>query len=306
MSGEAWDAVVVGGGPAGLSAALWLARYRRRTLVLDDARPRNEAAWAVHGYPGLPDPTPVQLRQRIAEQATTAGAVLERCRVDRVSGSKGEFVVEVGPADRLAAHRVVLAYGRRDRVPSLPGLNDFYGTTVFHCPDCDGPGMAGCELAVLGHDRAAAGLALYLLTWAEGTTLVTNGLEPELDADAVRTLEAEGVAIRSEPVEALEGGAGQLARVTFDGAPPLEVQGLFFHWGTAPSSTLAQRAGCACDEIGDIQVDRRTMETSVPGIHAAGDIVGHPHLAITAAAQGVRAALAAHRSLLPASWQLEG
>lgn len=304
MTGATWDAIIVGAGPAGLSASLWLARYRRRTLVLDDSRPRNEAAWAVHGYPGLPDPTPDQLRRLLQDQATTAGAVLERCRVEQVEGSKGEFVVETAPGDRPEARRVILAYGRRDRLPTLPGLSDFYGTSVFHCPDCDGPSMAGCDVAVLGHDRAAATLALYLLTWAERTTLVTNGLVPDLDAEALRTLGSEGVAIRTEAVDALVGGAGQLGRITFEAGTPLEVQGLFFHWGTAPSSTLAQRTGCECDAGGDIDVDRRTMETSIAGIHAAGDIVGHPHLAITAAAEGVRAALAVHRSLLPPAWQL--
>ena len=301
---DRWDAIVVGGGPAGLSAALWLARYRRRTLVLDDDRPRNEAAWAVHGFPGVPDPTPEELRSSFRDQAETAGAVIRKCRVEEVSGSKGDFSVAAGPGDRPKARRVVLAYGRRDRVPTLPGLRDYYGTSVFHCPDCDGPSIAGCDVAVLGHDRPAAALALYLLTWASRATLVTNGMDPDLTPEALTALEDEGVAIRAEAVEGLSGEAAQLRAVRLAGSPSLEVQALFFHWGTDPSSTLAQRGGCVCDAGGDIEVDRRTMETSVPGIHAAGDIVGHPHLAITAAAQGVRAALAIHRSLLPDRWQL--
>lgn len=304
MTGDVWDAIVVGGGPAGLSAALWLARYRRRTLVLDDARPRNQAAWAVHGFPGIPDPSPDEIRARMQSQAETAGAVLEHCRVEQVRGSKGDFHVETGTTQPLRSRRIVLAYGRRDRLPDLPGLADFYGTSAFHCPDCDGPSVANCDVAVLGHDRAAAGLALYLLTWAARVTLLPHGLDTDLPAEARRTLEREGVAIRPERVEALEGHAGQIASIRLEGAPPLPVNALFFHWGTSPSSTLGQRSGCACDRGGDIEVDRRTMETSVPGIHAAGDIVGHPHLAITASAEGVRAALAVHRSLLPDAWEL--
>lgn len=304
MTDKIWDAVIVGGGPAGLSAALWLARYRRRTLVVDDGRPRNEAAWAVHGYPGLPDPTPDELRSRLEEQATAAGAVLDHCRVERVTGSKDDFALEAGAARQPRARRIILAYGRRDRVPTLPGLRDFYGTSVFHCPDCDGPSVAGCDVSVLGHDRPAASLALFLLTWARRTTLVTNGREAELEPETRRVLDHEGVSIRTESVEALQGDAGRLSGLALHGGAVLATQALFFHWGTAPASTLAQRSGCECDEGGDIEVDPRTMATSVPGIHAAGDIVGHPHLAITAAAQGVQAALAVHRSLLPPAWEL--
>lgn len=299
-----WDAVIVGGGPAGLSAALWLARYRRRTLVVDDGRPRNEAAWAVHGFPGLADPTPDELRSRLEEQAKAAGAVLDRCRVERVTGSKDDFALEAGEAQQPRARRIILAYGRRDRLPTLPGLRDFYGTSVFHCPDCDGPSVSGCDVTVLGHDTPAASLALYLLTWARRTTLITNGRDAELAPEARRVLEAEGVSIRTEEVAALEGKAGRLSGLRLEGGGVLPTDALFFHWGTAPASTLAQRSGCDCDQGGDIEVDRRTMATSVPGIHAAGDIVGHPHLAITAAAQGVRAALAVHRSLLPPQWEL--
>lgn len=304
MSDEDWDAVIVGGGPAGLSAALWLARYRRRTLIVDDERPRNEAAWAVHGFPGLPDPTPAELRARLTDQALTAGAVMARCRVESVTGSRDAFVVDAGKEGQPRARRIVLAYGRRDRLPEVPRLREFYGTSVFHCPDCDGPSVAGGEVAVIGHDRAAAGLALYLLTWVARVTLLTNGFEPELEASTHRTLAAEDVAIRTEPVATLEGDAGRLARIRLEGSEPVVADALFFHWGTDPGSSLAHRTGCETDIGGDIRVDPKGMETSVPGIHAAGDIIGQPHLAIVAAAQGVQAALAIHRSLLPDAFAL--
>ena len=210
MSDEIWDALVVGGGPAGLSAALWLARYRRRTLVLDDARPRNEAAWAVHGYPGLPDPTPGELRAGLERQATTAGASIRRCRVERIEGAKGEFTAHAPGQGAPASRRIVLAYGRRDRLPDITGLETFYGTSVFHCPDCDGPSLAGADVAVLGHDRAAATLALYLLTWARSVTLTTNGLDPDLEPDAAGVLRDEGGTVRTGRVQRLEGRGGQL------------------------------------------------------------------------------------------------
>jgi thioredoxin reductase len=294
-----WDAVVVGGGPAGLSAAYWLARYRRRTLVLDDARPRNEDAWAVHGYPGLKDLKPAHLRRQLQDQATEAGALVQRRRVGRVSGEKGLFLVEDTRGDRVAARRVVLAYGRTDRVPDLPGLQELYGTSVFHCPDCDGPSVAGLDVGVLGHDRPAATLALYLLTWVPRVVLLTNGLEPDLEPAALATLQRNAVGVETARVDRLEGRAGSLQRVRLADERQVPLQALFFHWGSDPASELGEQAGCDHDAGGDVVVQRDTMETSVPGIHAAGDLVGRPYLAIIAAAEGVRAALAIHRSLLP-------
>lgn len=301
MSG-AWDAVVVGGGPGGLAAALWLARYRRRTLVLDDDQPRNQAAWAVHGFPGLQDPRPEELRERLAEQAATAGATLERRRVSRIAGEKDRFRLEDEAGGAVEARRIVLAYGRTDRIPDIPGLRELYGTSVFHCPDCDGPSVLHCAVGVLGHDRAAAMLALYLLTWAERTVLLTNGLEPELEPTALDVLRRWNVDIHRDPVEALE-GEGTLRHVRL-GGERLPLNALFFHWGSDPASELAHVAGCEAEPSGDLKVDARTLETSVPGIYAAGDLVGRPYLASSATAEGIRAALALHRSLLPPEFEL--
>lgn len=302
MSGP-WDVVVVGGGPGGLAAALWLARYRRRSLVLDDDRPRNQASWAVHGFPGLHDPRPQELRHQLREQATTAGAVLERRRVARITGEKERFRLEDEAGDAVVARRIVLAYGRTDRIPEIPGLAELYGTSVFHCPDCDGPSVLNCRVGVLGHDRDAAGLALFLLTWASETVLLTNGLEPDLEPGALDVLGRWDVEIRTEPVEALEGRDGALDNARLKGGS-VPLNALFFHWGSSPSSELARVTGCDAEDSGDLRVDPRTMETSVPGIYAAGDLVGRPYLASTATAEGIRAALAVHRSLLPDEFEL--
>jgi thioredoxin reductase len=302
MSAEPWDVVVVGGGPAGLSGALWLARYRRRVLLMDDGHPRNEAAWAVHGFPGLEDPEPTELRRLIARQARDAGAVLQARRADGISGRKDAFRVADEEGRSLGARRVLLAYGRSDRIPELPGLHERYGTSVFHCPDCDGPSVTDRTVGVLGHDRSAAALALYLLTWARQTVLLTDGLEPELDADALGTLDDHDVHVETRAVDRLEGPGRRLERAVLQGGS-VALDALFFHWGSDPASALGPASGCGVDDAGHLVADS-ALETSVPGIYAAGDIIGHPHLAISAAAGGVRAALAIHRSLLPSAFQL--
>src|SRR3954469_11057375 len=129
--GEPLDVVIVGGGPAGLSCALWLARYRRSVCVLDTGDPRNRPAWAVHGFPGIPDPSPLELRARVREQAIDAGAIHRVAEVVRVDGDKDGFEIFVrddGTGDTsIRARRVVLAYGLRDFVPDVPGIRAFFG-----------------------------------------------------------------------------------------------------------------------------------------------------------------------------------
>ncbi len=298
-----WDAVVIGAGPAGLSAALWLARYRRRTLVMDDEQPRNRAAWAVHGYPGIRDPRPEVLRQRMDEQARAAGAIIERCRAVGVVGARDDFTVRQHDGDQTSARRLLLAYGRTDRVPDIPGLRSLLGSSVFHCPDCDGPSVTDLRVGVLGHDRNAAELALFLLTWTPDVRLFTHGREPDLEPRILRLLDDNGIAIENATIHRAVGRAGGLEHLDTDRGS-LPVDALFFHWGSQPSTTIAATLGCDCYSSGDIRVNGRTLETSVPGVYGAGDIIGRPYLAISAAAEGVRAALAIHRSLLPPEFDL--
>lgn len=292
------DVAIAGGGPAGLAAALWLARYRRRVTVFDAGSSRNQPAWAVHGYPGLADPAPASLRSALREQARSAGASVERGEIVAVQGEKDAFTVRTAEDRSIIARRVILAYGMRDYIPAIEGVEELYGSSVFHCPDCDGPGVTGRRVAVLGWDRRGANLALYLLTWTDQVILLAHGCPLELDAHALDTLRSNGVAIRTEVVERAVAENGALRHVRLNGGDCVDIDALFFHLGTEPRCPLAADLGCALDDNGYIRVDRG-QETSVPGVHAAGDITGHPHLVVTAAAGGVHAALAIHRSLLP-------
>jgi thioredoxin reductase len=297
---EHHDAVVVGGGPAGLAAALWLGRYRRSVVVYDVGEPRNEPAWAVHGYPGVPDPTPSELRRRLFEQAQGAGADLRTGEVVDVAGEKGDFVLTTAAGDRVRARRIILAYGLLDYLPQIPGIEALYGTSVFHCADCDGPSVADSRIGVIGWDGDGANLALYLRHWSSSITLLQNGQAPDLDDDAIRVLQENDVEILPRTVSRLAGHGGNLTQAEFDDGSTARLDALFFHLGSEPRCALASQLGCALDDDGYITVDRG-QETSRGGVYAAGDITGHPHLASIAAAEGVRAGLTIHRSLLPDS-----
>jgi len=300
MTAETLDTVIVGGGPAGLSAALWLGRYRRSVAVYDVGEPRNEPAWAVHGYPGIQDPAPLELRRRLQGQAKGSGAALREGEIRVVRGEKNAFELETSAGDVVLARRVILAYGLRDYIPDIEGIEPLYGTSVFHCPDCDGPSVADTRIGVVGWNRHGANQALYLRHFSEDVVLLTNGVEPELKDDALDALTNAGIPVMTERITCLSGNGGILTQAELEGAEPVRLDALFFHLGSEPRCDLAGQLRCELDDDGYISVDRG-QETSTAGVHAAGDITGHPHLASIAAAEGVRAALTIHRSLLPGS-----
>ncbi len=293
-----YEAIVIGGGPAGLSAGLWLARYRRRAIILDSGKPRNDPTWAVHGYPGIVDPPPHELRRVLIEQATEAGAEWRGADVERVTGEKNHFIVHLEDGSSLTARRVILAYGKRDNLPPVEGARELYGRSVFHCPDCDGPSMVGKRIGVYGWNRTAALLTLYLLTWAESTVLFTNDNDLEISRNARSVLAKYNVRIFNERIARLRSVNERLVAADLEGIPPVPLDALFFHLGSPLATDIANQLGCKRESGTDLMIDR-AHQTTVPGIFAAGDIVGPPYLAVTAAAKGVTAAMGVHRSLLP-------
>lgn len=295
---EQFDAAIVGGGPAGLSAALWLGRYLRSVVVYDAGGARNEPAWAVHGYPGVQDPLPSELRRRLYQQAQGEGAEIRTGEVTRIEGGRDRFTLHPVEGSAVRARRVVLAYGLRDYLPEIEGVEPLYGTSVFHCADCDGPSVKGQRIGVLGWNRHGANQALYLRHFSEDVTLLTGGEPTDLGRDARDALARSGITIRDTRIERVSGHGGNLTQAEFDDGDTLRLDALFFHLGSEPRCELAEQLGCELDDDGYIVVDRG-QETSCAGVHAAGDITGHPHLASIAAAEGVRAALTIHRSLLP-------
>ena len=268
---ETYDVVVVGGGPAGLSAGLWLARYRRRVVVLDAGDPRNAETWAVHGYPGLDEIPPYELRRRIREQALGVGAQLEAAMVEAVEGGEDDFRVRLADGREVRARRVLLCTGLKDILPEIPGFDGLYGTSIWHCPDCDGPSVTGLRVGVIGWGRQIAAFCSYMLAWTDRLTLLTHGHSPALPEKSQEALARFEIPIRTEVIERLEGRDGAIQRVVFHGGGELELDAMFVHIASGPGSTLAADLGCEADEDGILQVDSDFL-TSVPGVYAAGDI----------------------------------
>lgn len=301
--GRPWDAIVVGGGPAGLAAALMLGRYRRRALLFDDGRPRNAATRAIHGVPGLDGVGPHELRERArAEIARYPDIRCGEVRVARawqetVSGQGACLAVETAAGTVERAPCLLLATGVADLRPDdVAGFDALYGSDIHHCPDCDGYEASGKRVAVLSWGEEATSYALELLNWATDVTLLTHGHAESLSRGHLARLAAVGIAVDHRPLARFEERAGRLRGIRFADGDELPCETAFFSIGQRPRSELARQLGCALDERGFIEQDRR-QRASVLGVFAAGDVSPPDDTVAVAMAQGQVAAIMINRAL---------
>jgi thioredoxin reductase len=277
-----WDCIIVGGGPAGLSAALLLGRCRRRVLLCDVGDQRNIRSHALHGYLTRDGVSPAEfLRLARAELGHYGTVECRELEIVEATRDDGGFAVCAADGTRLGTRKLLLTTGVVDELPALDGLEPLYGSSVHHCPYCDAWEWRDRPLAAYGEGEAASGLALSLTFWSTDVLLCTGGTELPLGAAA--RLAAAGVSIRQEPVVRLEGKDGRLARIVFA--------------GQRQRSPLAERLGCRFTERGT--VDTGTCEvTNVPGLFVAGDASKEAQFVAVAAAEGTEAAMAIHRALM--------
>ena len=308
MVDKLYDCIVIGAGPAGLSASLFLARYLRRTLTFHHNSPRNEYAHGVHGFLGHHGIGPAELLARGRDEVTSHGGLIVEACVSAVEKVSPEcfrvFAGREGTDPQVfEAQRLLLATGLRDLTPDCPGFRDFYGSSVHHCPDCDGYEVKDKRVAVLAYDKNAVAFTAHLLTWTKHLTLLTDGHDIST-SDRARLADLD-VPVRTESVVGLEGNKlkRQLERVIFSEGEPLACDALFFNLGTKIGADFHETLGCRLDDdCGLLWVDK-TQQTSVEGVYAAGDITPNSQLAVVAAAEGAMAAIHIHRSLTPEARQ---
>jgi thioredoxin reductase len=289
------DAIIIGGGPAGLSAALVLGRCRRDVLLLDAGRPRNAVTQALHGFLTRDGASPRELiaiaREQLGLYASVelrAGTAVSCCR----SGSGFEVRTEDGRSE--LSRMLILATGKRDELPEVPGLRELYGHSVFHCPYCDGFEVR--DRALAAYSPRHAGLALELLGWSGDVVLCTDGAE--LSDHELRALAGSPVRVETRRLARLEGEGGRLRRLVYADGTVLARDALFFSSPQEQGSSLAEMLGCRIVRSGAVATDELQL-TTVPGVWVVGDASPGEQLAIIAAAEGARAAIDLHKALGP-------
>ena len=294
-----YDVAIVGGGPAGLTAAIWLARYERSVVVVDSGDPRNWETRGINGFLGLPKIKPPDLRAAGREECRRYGVQLldqEVCKVRR-NGS-GAFSLDLADGRALAAKRLLLAIGIKDVWPEIPGLAAAYGESAHVCPDCDGYEAKGKKTVVIGTGRRAVGMALALANWTDEIIICTNCAAQDLDEEMLERLQTLNIPVLCERVQSVASMNSDVSCIQLEGGMQLDCERIFFSLGQHPADDLGAQLKCERDEAGLIVVDKG-QRTSVEHVYAAGDITPGAQLAISAAAEGAVAAIAIHKSLLP-------
>jgi thioredoxin reductase len=287
---------VVGGGPAGLSAALMLGRCRRRVLVCDVGETRNRWSHAVHGFLTRDGTSPAAMLRLAREELRPYDTV--EVRMTRVVDAQREehgFVVRCADGQMLHARKLLIATGVVDELPDIPGLESLYGRSVHHCPYCDAWEWRDQAIGVWGRGDAGAGLALALTVWSSDVLLCTDG--PEECSERMRErLEQSGIRVREERVASLVGRDGLLERIVFADGSSEERRALFFTNGQHQGSDLPARLGCRFTPEGAVDTGK-CESTDVPGLYVCGDASREAQFVVVAAAEGAEAGMAINKAL---------
>jgi thioredoxin reductase len=286
---NAFDVIVIGAGPAGLTGALYLARSRRRTLVLDGGRPRNGRAAQAHGV-FTRDGTPPHDLLAEARRQFTHYPDTEFRAVEAVSagGEIGRFTVGLADGETVEARRLLIASGVVDDLPAIPGLSELWGTHVHACAYCHGFEERDRPLATLAEGPAALAAVASLLSISRDITLCLNG--SAISASDRARIAAHDVRIVQAPVVRAE-AAGRAIVLGFADGAVIERSALFMKSAPRLASDLPRALGCSPDSPARVAVNAN-WETSVPGVYAAGDIAADKKFVAVAAASGAEAAVA--------------
>ena len=293
-----YDVAIVGGSFAGLSAALQIARGKRKVVVVDAGLPRNRFAAHSHGFLTRDGSVPRDMLEEARRQLLAyPTARFRQGLVESVEGSADDFSLRLDDGDTLSARRLVLAGGVSDTLPDVPGLAEEWGRRVIHCPYCHGYEFGAGPFGVLATESEAIMKAQLVSDWGPVHLFLNDTVLP--DAEQTAKLQARGVSIVAGNVERVASGDDGLS-IRIAGAADTTVAALFVAPRTTLSSDLPHQLGCSLAQgpMGAfIAVDERKV-TSVPGVFAAGDIARPMPTVALAVADGAMAGAAAHQSLI--------
>lgn len=293
-----YDCAIIGGGPAGLNAALVLGRARRSVALIDNNKPRNAVTHASHGFITRDGITPAEFRSVAYAEVLRYPSVghLQTEAVEAGKNESGFFEVLCASGLRVQAQKLILATGVKEQFPEIEGFYPLYGKSLFNCPYCDGWELQDQPLVLVSESPAVFHTAKLLFRWSKDLIVCTNG-RPSLSDEQKNRLQARGIVVMEQPVAAFVGRQGRLEHVRFADGTELPRAGGFVMPGFVPAAPFAERLGCERTEHGGIRTDA-WGRTSIVGLYAAGDASYFmPSQVVFAAADGSRTAMGVNLDL---------
>jgi len=291
------DCAIVGGGPAGLNAALVLGRARRKVLICDDNHPRNAVTQESHGFVTRDGVKPHEFRAIAHQELSKYPSVdMQHVRITGVRHAENAFEITTEKGDLFSAKTVLLATGLKEILPTIEGLHDYYGKSVFCCPYCDGWELRDRPLVVISEGPQTFNLVKVVWNWSHDLLVCTNGHQV-LTKEQREILYKKGIRVVEDRITALVGKSGQLERMVFATQEERARHGGFVAPQLLQASPFGEELGCEMNVMGGIVTDP-FGRTTVPGVYAAGDAsVVVPAQLIIAAAEGSRAAAGVNTDL---------
>ncbi len=296
------DVGIIGGGPAGMSAALVLGRSRKSVIVIDEGRPRNRVTRESHGFLTRDGVSPGEFRRIAREQIGAYPSVrfVEEAAA-QVAGSDGDFRVTTAQGRTYRCRKLLFATGMKDLPLDIPGLADVYGKSAFVCPYCDGWELREQPLVLINKGARALHAAKTLAGWSDLYVICTNGPD-EMTEEQREELRRHNVPVFDSMILRIESdGEGIVRQVVLADGTILPCRGIFFAPKLAAGSELPQALGCRTTETGMVVADP-FGKTNVPGVFSAGDAATEMYQVVAAASMGSLAGVGINSELLEEAW----
>jgi len=302
MKNQIFDVAIIGGGPAGLNAALLLGRARKNVALVDEGRPRNAVTREIHGFLTRDGMMPSEFR-RIAKEEIGAYPSVSFFTETAVSitGADCRFEIETTEGQQLLAKKVLFAVGMKDRPLDILGLTEVYGKSAFVCPYCDGWELRDQPLVIITKGAELMHFAPLISGWTKDFTVCTNGPDELTDIEREEIRKSQ-VSLFESPIRQIDSVDGMVRQVALEDGTTIACRGIFFKPVLVTGSDLPRTIGCQMTETGAVVVDE-FGKTNIPGIYSAGDVASPLHQAIAAASMGAFIAAVINNELNAEAWR---
>ncbi|MBA2498840.1 MAG: NAD(P)/FAD-dependent oxidoreductase [Chitinophagaceae bacterium] len=291
-----YDVIIIGGGPAGLNAAVVLGRCHRKILLFDTGEPRNLQSEGMHNYLTRDHILPLEFIKIAHDEIKKYGVEFRYIKITHtIKDSEGNFIVSDRKGKKYLSKKLLIATGLKDNLPEIEGFKECYGKTIHHCPYCDGWEITGKKIGVYASQKNGFDLAISLKTWTPYVTLFTDGSN-NLKSVQLKILKRYEIEVLKQPIQKLEHKKGRLYNIRFKNNDSRLCDAIFFVNGYHQQIDLAKEIGCEMSLKGVVKTNK-SQGTNIKGLFVAGDASKDMHFVVVAAAEGAKAGVTINKEL---------